>query len=455
MAACPTCGKVNPDGGKFCGYCRASMQVSSPPAQSPQQSSEAACGFVTITLLVALVVGGVFAVRHFMDGGSKPANARPASANTSAKGHTRSLTIPGTARWTDAGVSVKAGESVAVAATGLVRIAGSDPGKTPDGDGSGSCALAAATTANASCWALIGRVGQNGVPFGVGAAKTFAAPTDGELWLGVNDDDLGDNSGQWSVAVTLDASAPAASLATAASVASQPPTQVSSPILSPSPTPSPTPAVPVQVTDALSVVTEPDSGVKPGMGRVKVAVLGVDHVLASAGFYMYKPLKDANGITIPGDSVAQFYAGKDGIATTDLAPGQYIIRSADGGYEGYLAGMSWGDAKKGSGYDEVVVQSAKTTTLTIRMGRIDATVRQPNGDVAVDAIVYVFLQTTDANGRLIKGGEVNQGGTQRTGTWSQDVTPGTYAVQWGYGGDITFNVVVKPGVATAVNYQEH
>ena len=51
------------------------------------------------------------------------------------------------------------------------------------------------------CWSLIGRIGTNGALFEVGASTTFQAQTAGELYLGINDNNLGDNSGIWTVAI--------------------------------------------------------------------------------------------------------------------------------------------------------------------------------------------------------------------------------------------------------------
>jgi len=49
-----------------------------------------------------------------------------------------------------------------------------------------------------ACWSLIGKIGQNGTPFQVGTSLTnFTAHVSGELFLGVNDNILRDNTGSW------------------------------------------------------------------------------------------------------------------------------------------------------------------------------------------------------------------------------------------------------------------
>jgi len=48
--------------------------------------------------------------------------------------------------------------------------------------------------------ALIGRI-DNGPPFGIGNQTSLIAPASGILYLGVNDDNVGDNSGQFQVLI--------------------------------------------------------------------------------------------------------------------------------------------------------------------------------------------------------------------------------------------------------------
>lgn len=88
-----------------------------------------------------------------------------------------------------------------ITASGTIRIAGSDPGKTPAGVP--ECAAASDFVApSLPCWSLIGRVG-SGTPFYVGTTKGFSVTTPGRLFLGVNDNVFGDNSGSWAATVTV------------------------------------------------------------------------------------------------------------------------------------------------------------------------------------------------------------------------------------------------------------
>ena len=50
--------------------------------------------------------------------------------------------------------------------------------------------------------ALIGRIGDS-APFGVGNLRLLQAPATGQLYLGVNDDHLPDNRGEFQVTITV------------------------------------------------------------------------------------------------------------------------------------------------------------------------------------------------------------------------------------------------------------
>ncbi len=112
--------------------------------------------------------------------------------------------------WTDTGLDLAAGSSITITADGTVKIAGSDPGKTPDGDQSCIPSELAEDWAadfiapGLHCWALIARIG-DAEPFVVGTSESFSVPSAGRLYLGVNEGsaDFGDNSGSWTADITV------------------------------------------------------------------------------------------------------------------------------------------------------------------------------------------------------------------------------------------------------------
>jgi len=104
-------------------------------------------------------------------------------------------------RWTDAGITVQAGDVLMFTAEGTIELSfnGND-GATPAGAKSGRRA-AEAPLRQDPAGALIARIGDSG-PIFVGDRGSITATASGRLYLGVNDDYLGDNTGEYRVAIT-------------------------------------------------------------------------------------------------------------------------------------------------------------------------------------------------------------------------------------------------------------
>lgn len=109
------------------------------------------------------------------------------------------ITVSGRSPWTPTGLSVRRGEPLTINATGEIRIAG------PNG-------LAASPAGSSETFpnnpmpgvptgALIGRI-NNGQPFLIGNQNRVTAPAAGQLFLGINDSNHGDNEGSFQVQVT-------------------------------------------------------------------------------------------------------------------------------------------------------------------------------------------------------------------------------------------------------------
>jgi hypothetical protein len=125
---------------------------------------------------------------------------------------TPNFAVPGTQEWTDTGVMLNAGDALGITASGTVYI---DPSYPQGPDGDPSCTPAANYSSqssafpapNLACWSLVGRIG-NGPPFEVGSSASLTT-TAGELYLGVNDGDFSDNSGNWTVRIKIGGMPPA------------------------------------------------------------------------------------------------------------------------------------------------------------------------------------------------------------------------------------------------------
>jgi hypothetical protein len=114
--------------------------------------------------------------------------------------------------FTDTGVALRSGDAITIRATGRIHFgappidrlsaAGIPRGKLCDEINVRVPGNSTWPAPKLDCWSLIARIGA-GAPFAIGNVKTFHAPTDGELFLGVNDNFLRDNSGKWSATLVL------------------------------------------------------------------------------------------------------------------------------------------------------------------------------------------------------------------------------------------------------------
>ena len=112
------------------------------------------------------------------------------------------ITVSPAERWTDTGMRVEAGDMITFDAEGTIYMGGGgDDAATPAGSRSGRRAPDAPLR-NQSAGILIGRIGNSGI-LAIGDRRTIRAPVSGELFLGVNDDVLGDNRGEYRVSVTV------------------------------------------------------------------------------------------------------------------------------------------------------------------------------------------------------------------------------------------------------------
>jgi hypothetical protein len=103
-------------------------------------------------------------------------------------------------RWTSTGIHVRAGDVIRIESTGTVQLSG-DAADTSSAGGAGSGRRApSAPMPDRPAGGLIARIG-NSPPLFVGAAPRLRANASGLLYLGVNDDHLADNRGEFRVRI--------------------------------------------------------------------------------------------------------------------------------------------------------------------------------------------------------------------------------------------------------------
>lgn len=127
------------------------------------------------------------------------------------------VTIPGNQAWTATGTFVNAGDEITINATGGVAFSAGSAPQSPAGDPQ-SCLTAASgpngwraspfPDVHLRCWSLIGKIGESGRAFYVGENRDLRSTSSGQLYLGVNDNVLGDNSGYFVATITVPSSGP-------------------------------------------------------------------------------------------------------------------------------------------------------------------------------------------------------------------------------------------------------
>jgi PA-IL-like protein len=116
-----------------------------------------------------------------------------------------SIAVNGNQPWTDTGINVKKGDLISFAATGQVRVASGDsPDVVADPNGANNFPAPRNNypLPTMAVGGLIAKVG-NDKAFGIGTlTHAISMPDNGRLYLGVNDDGFGDNSGAFYVRIT-------------------------------------------------------------------------------------------------------------------------------------------------------------------------------------------------------------------------------------------------------------
>ena len=124
---------------------------------------------------------------------------QPAPAPTPAPAG--AIRVAANQQWTNTGIPVLRGERIQFTARGTITIS-RNLSATPDGNPTIPSSSPRFPLRGVGVGALIGRVG-NSAPFPIGSSTgPITMPTNGPLMLGINDDELSDNSGNFSVNIS-------------------------------------------------------------------------------------------------------------------------------------------------------------------------------------------------------------------------------------------------------------
>ena len=110
----------------------------------------------------------------------------------------RSISVQGNRQWTPTNIRVTQGDTVWFQVTGEIRLSANAMDRAGSAGSLNQRYATGAPLPRALAGALIGRI-DNGRPFGIGDQTSLIMPASGTLYLGVNDDNVGDNSGQFQV----------------------------------------------------------------------------------------------------------------------------------------------------------------------------------------------------------------------------------------------------------------
>ena len=155
---------------------------------------------ICVFMVVAMVVAGCG------DDDDDATTQTTASAETSAP---VSVVVPGTEQWTDTGIDLSNDDTVSIEADGAITPSTPDvPLHGPDGvpDRPSARVYNVEGLEEANHNGLIGRIGEAGPPFQVGSQLQSNADTEGRLFLGINDIDVGNNAGEFTATITVNPS---------------------------------------------------------------------------------------------------------------------------------------------------------------------------------------------------------------------------------------------------------
>ncbi len=164
---------------------------------------------------VARVMSGVYLLVIYQQGnkvyqsevqvsGTTNVTVSVSASGSSGGPHCVSVVVPAQTMWKDTQIQVRQGDAISFAATGEIEWT---PGQVVGPDGSSSKkrpvrGRPAYPVAEIGAGGLIARVG-SGKAFVVGKARTVVAKESGALYLGINDNNWKDNTGDFSVSVSV------------------------------------------------------------------------------------------------------------------------------------------------------------------------------------------------------------------------------------------------------------
>lgn len=133
--------------------------------------------------------------QEFSAGGGSPAGG-------AAQQRTANVRVVSSQRWTDSGITLRAGDVVTFDVTGTIQMSDDANDRAGVAGSVNNRRAPDAPVLNQLAGGLIASIDNYG-PIFIGGRRTFTAPVNGRLYLGVNDDHLADNRGEFVVNLTV------------------------------------------------------------------------------------------------------------------------------------------------------------------------------------------------------------------------------------------------------------
>ena len=151
------------------------------------------------------VNGGDVAQLYFsVPAGMAASNATGAVATSGVQGtqlESGAISIAANQGWVNTGIRVRKGQMINFRVNGEIQLSGDANDRAVSAGSTSGRTVPGSPLPNALAGALIGRVG-NGAPFGIGNQASVSMPDNGVLFLGINDNTLTDNTGNFSVVIS-------------------------------------------------------------------------------------------------------------------------------------------------------------------------------------------------------------------------------------------------------------
>ena len=110
------------------------------------------------------------------------------------------ISVPGNQHWVATGITVRKGQILNFRTSGQIQMSTDSNDLAQSAGSTNGRKAKGAPLPDALAGALIGRIG-DGPAFAIGNQTSVPMPANGQLFLGINDDEVSDNSGNFSVVI--------------------------------------------------------------------------------------------------------------------------------------------------------------------------------------------------------------------------------------------------------------